>query len=171
MRSGPQIAVIAAVARNGVIGLAGQMPWRLPTDLKRFKALTMGKPVIMGRRTYESIGHPLPGREIIVVTRNENFAAEEVHIAWSLDAAFSLGEALARRLSSTEILVAGGAEIYREALPIAHRFYKTEVDLEPDGDTFFPSVGEEWREVERVAVPGGSEDTVGMSFVVLERSR
>jgi dihydrofolate reductase len=170
MSGGPTLALIAAVARNGVIGLAGHMPWRLSTDMKRFRELTWSKPVIMGRRTYESIGRPLPGREVIVVTRNVSFETEGVHVAWSLDEAVTLGTALARRLHADEIMIAGGGEIYAEALTVARRIYLTEVHLEPPGDTHFPPLGKGWREVERVFVPAGPKDSADMTFVKLDRA-
>lgn len=169
MTADPAVAVIAAVAKNGVIGLRRQLPWHLSTDLKRFRSLTMGKPVIMGRRTFESIGRRLPGREIIVVTRNAEFESEGVHVAWSLDDAVRLATAVARRMGAGEIMIAGGGEIYAEALTVARRIYKTEVDAEPDGDTRFPPLDESWREVERVFAPAGPNDTADMTFVTLER--
>jgi dihydrofolate reductase len=166
---GPTVALIAAVARNGVIGLAGHMPWHLSTDLKHFRELTWGKPVIMGRRTYASIGRPLPGREVVVVTRNRDFEAEGVHVAWSLDEAVRVAEAFALRLQSDEIIIAGGGEIYAEALGIARRLYLTEVALEPEGDTHFPPLGPEWREISRLDVKAGPKDSADMVFIRLER--
>ncbi|MDR7088279.1 dihydrofolate reductase [Cellvibrio fibrivorans] len=140
-----KLAIIVAAARNGVIGCNNQLPWHLPQDLKYFKAVTLGKPVIMGRKTYESIGKPLPGRTNIVITRNKDWvAAEGVIVTNSLEQA--LLEAQKVRGSTVsdldEVMVIGGAEIYRSALQFADRIYLTRVDVEPQGDAFFEALDE-----------------------------
>ena len=132
----PPLALIAARARNGVIGLDNRMPWYLPEDLAYFKRVTLGKPVVMGRKTFESIGRPLPGRLNIVVTRNPDWQAAGVQVAHSLDAAL----ALAAEAVPEEIMLIGGAELYRQALPQADVLYLTEIDAEFAGDAFFPEV-------------------------------
>lgn len=132
----PPLALIAARARNGVIGLDNRMLWHLPEDLAYFKRVTLGKPVVMGRKTFESIGRPLPGRLNIVVTRNPDWQAAGVQVAHSLDAALALAAAAAPE----EIMLIGGAELYRQALPQADVLYLTEIDAEFAGDAFFPEV-------------------------------
>ncbi len=137
------VTLIAAVARNGVIGVAGRLPWRLPADLRRFKALTWGKPVVMGRRTFDSIGRALPGRHNIVLSRNPAWhAPAEVSVAHDVE------EALAIAGEVPETMVIGGGEIYRLFLPLADRLELTEVDLSPPGDARFPDIDPaEWREM------------------------
>jgi dihydrofolate reductase len=166
-----RLSIIAAVAQNDVIGRDNMLPWRLPSDLKRFKAITMGKPLVMGRKTYESIGRPLPGRTNIVVSRR---AAPPPGVV----AAASLAEALeaARRQAATdgvdEVFVIGGAALYREALPLADRLYITEVKAAPAGDVvFFPAIDRgHWREQVREAVGRGAGDSESSAFVVYERT-
>ncbi len=154
-----RITLIAAVARNGVIGLGGAMPWHLPDELAHFKATTMGHALVMGRATFESIGRALPGRRTIVVTRNPQWQHPDVEVAHSFPDAVSLAG------PADEVFVAGGAQVYAEALPYAHRLLLTEVDAEPEGDTFFPSwPRDEWREELR-------EPHDGWSRVVYERVR
>ncbi len=139
-----RIAIIAAVARNGVIGQRNRMPWHLPEDLKRFRQLTLGHAVIMGRRTFESIGKPLAGRNNIVVTRSPDWTRPGCH------AAHSLAAALAVVHGSQDAFVIGGAEIYALALPIARRLYMTEIERDFEGDAFFPGFDRSrWREVSR----------------------
>ncbi len=158
-----RISIIVAMAEGGVIGLDGGMPWHISADLKHFKAVTMGKPIIMGRKTCESIGRALPGRTNIVITRQADYVAEGMAVANSLDAALDLaGEA-------EEAMIIGGAEIYRAALPGAGRIYLTEVGGEPEGDVYFPRFERgEWEETEREAFPALG-DAPAYSFVVLER--
>ena len=154
--------LVAAVATNGVIGAKGGMPWRLPTDLKHFKALTLGHPVIMGRRTWESIGGPLPGRENIVVTRTRGYEARGASIAASLEAALALcaGEPVA--------FVIGGGELYRAALPLAHGLALTEIHRDYEGDARFPEFDRgAWRETQRK--PQTSADGLRFDFVLYER--
>lgn len=145
------IVLIAAIADNGVIGDDNRLIWRLKTDLRRFRSLTLGRPVLMGRKTFLSIGKPLPGRETIVLTRDAGFSAEGVRIAHSLDEALALGQEVAAASGADSVIVAGGAEIYRQALPLADRLELTLVHTKPPGDALFP----DW---ERYAfLPGAKE--------------
>lgn len=167
---GQPMALIAAVAQNGAIGRAGGLPWHISGDLKFFKAKTLGKPVIMGRKTYDSIGRPLPGRPNIVITRNPKFAAEGVEVVRDLDGATALAQRLAQDTGAEEIMVIGGAEIYAQAMPSADRLYITEVAASPEGDAFFPEIAASaWRESFREAHEGG--EGPGYCFVILERVR
>jgi len=160
-----RLALIAAVARNGVIGRDGELPWRIPTDLQFFKATTMGKPMIMGRRTFESIGKALPGRTNIVVTRNPNFTADDVEVAADLEQAL----AIAAGQGADEVMVIGGGEIYAVALPRADRLYLTEVHADAEGDVHFPDLDRtQWREVSRDDHEADG-DAPAFSFVFLER--
>jgi dihydrofolate reductase len=164
------IVLIVAVAENGVIGSAGAMPWRLRSDLKRFKALTLNKPVVMGRKTFASIGKPLPGRTNIVLTRDSEFAAAGVAVANSLTAAraVALGDALRR--FATEIAVIGGADVYRQWIDTADRIELTEVHASPDGDTSFgPLDAGEWEEVGRARHAAGEGDSADFSYVTYRR--
>jgi dihydrofolate reductase len=129
-----RVSIIVAVAENGVIGRGGALPWHLPDDLKRFKQLTMGHAVVMGRKTWESIGRPLPGRQMIVVTRQGDYQPEGVKVAGSVDDAL----AIARTAGDNECFIIGGAEVYRQTLPKADRIYLTIVLAEIEGDTYFP---------------------------------
>lgn len=132
------IALIVAVARNGVIGRDNKMPWHLPGELKYFKATTMGKPIVMGRKTFESLGRPLPGRTNIVITRDRSFAGDGIVVVHDVDEALQRADAIAQRDSAAEIMVIGGADIYRQTLPRATVLYITEVHAEVEGDAFFP---------------------------------
>ncbi len=166
------ISLVAAVARNGVIGEGGGMPWRLSSDMRRFKALTMGKPVIMGRRTYESIGKPLSGRTNIVVSRRQDFRPGGVTVVPSLDAAVSVAEAEARRAGVSEAMVIGGGEIYAAAIDRADRLYITHVEATPEGDVRFPAIDPAlWTPVATEPVPAGGKDAAATTFVVYERRR
>src|SRR6478609_5484045 len=140
MTSKKTVALIVARTRNGVIGLNNTMPWHLPEDLRYFKRVTLGKPVIMGRNTWESLGKPLPGRDNIVITRNENFHADGATVVNDLDAALLLANSLADARDTDEIMVIGGAQIYAAALPQVTRAYITEVHADIEGDTFFPGM-------------------------------
>jgi dihydrofolate reductase len=164
------IAFVVAVAENGVIGRKGKLPWRLPSDLKRFRKLTLGKPVIMGRRTYDSIGRPLGGRDNIVVTRQPDFGAEGVHVAASIEDAIALGRELADKRGVDEVMVIGGEDIFRAAFPHADRIYLTLVLGSPAGDTRFdiPDAGI-WRETAREPMSQGPDDQYPADFIVLER--
>lgn len=153
------ITIVAAVARNGVIGVDGGLPWRLPDDLRRFKELTLGHVLVMGRKTYESIGHPLPGRATIVVTRNPSWdsGSAEVRVAGSVSEAIDAAASPER-----EVFVVGGGEVYAEALPLADRLELTWVDAEPEGDTTFPEVDwSTWRELRREVGDGVAYVTYG----------
>jgi dihydrofolate reductase len=168
--SGPIVALIAAVARNGVIGSAGALPWRLSSDLKHFKAATMGKALIMGRKTFQSIGGPLSGRTIVVVTRDRAFKAEGVLVAGDVDEALTLAEAAAGSSGADEIVVAGGGEIYAQTIGRASRLHVTEVDLAPSGDARFPPLDPaEWREVSRRKGERSPRDEADFAFVEYER--
>lgn len=165
------VSLIVAVARNGVIGRGGDLPWRLSSDLKLFRRLTLGKPIIMGRRTWQTLRKkPLDGRDNIVVTRDRAFVAKGATIAHSIEKALDAARKAAAARGVDEIMVIGGAEIYREALPHAHRLYWTEVDADPAGDTWFPSLEPSaWREVSREPMPRGPNDQFAAVLKVLER--
>ena len=162
-----EITIIVAVAKNDAIGLDGRVPWHLSTDLKLFKQTTMGHHLIVGRRTWESIGRPLPGRQMVVITRNPDYALPE-----GVDVAHSLVEALviARDRGETEAFVAGGAMIYALALPLATRMYYTEVLAEPEADTWFPDWDrEEWQEPDCTAYPAGELDDHPFRWCVFQK--
>lgn len=163
MTGQPLISLIVARARGGVIGHEGGLPWHLPADLKHFKALTMGKPIVMGRLTYQSIGRPLPGRDNIVISRDSAFAAPGCRVV------ASLGAALKAAGAAPEIMIIGGARIYALALPLAHRIYLTDIDIDVSGDAHFPPIDlDGWRESNRVAFPA-REDAPAFSFRQLDR--
>jgi dihydrofolate reductase len=165
-----EVVLIAAVADNGVIGSHGEIPWRLKSDMQRFKALTSGKPVVMGRKTFASIGKPLPARTNIVVTRDAGFRAPGVVVATSFaDArAVAIGDALRR--SAAEIAVIGGAEIYAQWMECADRLEITEVHARPQGDTYFSAIDPAaWQEVARVRNPAGTTDSADFSYVTYRR--
>jgi dihydrofolate reductase len=165
-----RIAFVVAVAENGVIGRNGQLPWRLSSDLKRFRKLTLGKPLVMGRKTYDSIGKPLDGRDNIVVTRQAGFSPPGAHVASSVEQALALGRELAAGRGVDEVMVIGGAEVYRMALPHAERLYLTLVHAEPEGDAHFHAPdSEQWRETAREPMPQGPNDQFSAEFIVLDR--
>jgi len=164
------VSIVVAVGVNNVIGVAGGLPWRLRADLRRFRAITMGKPLIMGRKTFESIGRVLDGRDIVIVTRRSDFSPAGAFDAASLEAALKLaGErAVARKVD--EICVVGGGEIYAAAMPRADRLYVTHVAATPSGDTYFPEISPaEWKVVSREALPRSDGDTVTGEHVVYAR--
>jgi dihydrofolate reductase len=164
------IVLIAAVAENGVIGAGGAMPWRLKSDMARFKALTSGKPVVMGRKTFASIGRPLPGRTNIVVTRDLGFLAGGVVVTHSLDDALAIATGDALRRFATEIAIIGGAEIYAQWMDRADRLEITEVHARPEGDTRFAAIDlTSWEEVARVRKPAGPGDSADFSYVTYRR--
>jgi dihydrofolate reductase len=168
----PEIVLVVAVADNGVIGARGALPWRLKSDMQRLKALTIGKPVVMGRKTFASIGRPLPGRTNIVVTRDVDFRARGVAVTNSFTGAraIALGDALRRR--ATDIAVIGGAEIYQQWMDIADRLEVTEVHARPEGDTYFAAIdAATWEEVARVRNPAGPDDSTDFSYVTYRRRR
>jgi dihydrofolate reductase len=170
--SKPTLTLVVAVAQNNVIGREGGLPWHLSGDLKRFKADTIGKPVIMGRKTFLSIGKPLPGRDNIVVTRDENFKAEGVIVAASLDAALVLAAQAAAARGADDIAVIGGGEIYNQLFERADRLILTHVFASPDGDTLFPAVDPAtWEEVESEDFPAGEKDSHATRRVVYCRIR
>jgi dihydrofolate reductase len=164
------ICLIVAMAENGVIGRDNALPWRLSGDLRRFKALTMGKPLIMGRKTWQSIGRPLPGRTNIVLTRDKGLDADGVLIAHDAAGALMLAEDAAKRNGAAEIMVIGGAGIYRLFLPRASRLYLTELHAAVSGDTTFPAIEpDDWAEISRERHDAGPGETGDYSFVVLDR--
>ncbi|MFV8818663.1 dihydrofolate reductase [Haliea sp. E17] len=168
--SEPVIALIVAATDNGVIGRDGGMPWHLPADLRHFRRITMGKPVLMGRKTFESIGRPLPGRANVVVTRNPGWGAEGVHVANDAAAALARGRDLALAAGVAEVMVIGGAELYRQLLPDTDRIYLTEIHKVLNGDTMLPSIDwHEWREVSRERHANDAENPCDYSFVTFER--
>jgi dihydrofolate reductase len=166
----PVLCLIVAVADNGVIGLNGKMPWHLPAELKYFKARTLGKPVIMGRKTFQPIGKPLPGRDNIVVTRDVGFQAPGVLVAQSLAQAIEIADASAARTRAAEIMVIGGGEIYAQALPFVQRVYLTRIGLMPVGDAHFPSLDPaHWRLMAQTPIPGLDEGGPTATACVYER--
>lgn len=147
---GVTVAMIAAMARNRVIGINNQLPWYLPNDLRFFKAVTMGKPIIMGRKTFQSIGKPLPGRTNIIITRDPDYRADGVVVVHSVDQAIEKATSVAELDGASEVMVIGGAEIYQAVLPRADRLYLTRVEADVDGDAWFPGlVWSQWQQTER----------------------
>ena len=164
------LVLVAAVARNGIIGANGALPWRLSSDLKRFKALTWGKPLVMGRKTFESIGRALPGRETIVVTRDPAFAPSGVRVAHNLDAALNLAADRASLLGAGEIVIGGGGEIFAQTIARASRLSITEVALDAEGEARFPPIDpHEWGEISRETGKRGALDDADFVFVSYER--
>jgi dihydrofolate reductase len=163
-RMKPRISVIAALARNRVIGIENRLPWKLPEDLAHFKALTLGHPIIMGRKTFESLGRPLPGRTNIVITRNPDYRPEGCVMA------ASIADAVAMCAEASEVFFIGGAELYRQVLPLADRLYLTEVKIDAEGDAWFPEFDRTaFREVERESQRGEKADRLAFDFVVYDR--
>jgi len=170
VRDAPPLVLVAAVARNRVIGANQGLPWRLSSDLKRYKAVTWGKPMVMGRKTYLTIGRALPGRETIVVTRDPGFAAPGVLVAHELEAALDLAAERARAMGASEIIVAGGGEIYAQTIARAARLFITEVGLDAKGEIQFPPIDPgQWREVRREKGERGPRDEADFAFVDYER--
>jgi len=164
-----KLSMIVAVAENGVIGRNNALPWYLPNDLKYFKQTTMGKPVIMGRKTYESIGKPLPGRTNIVITRQADYQPEGVKVVSSVEAARELAESVCLIDGQEEAMIMGGAEIYTLALPHTDRLYLTEVHADVEGDAFFPEYDKSlWQEVAREDFAAEGPNPYNYSFVVYE---
>jgi dihydrofolate reductase len=157
------LTIVAAMARNRGIGIDGKMPWHLPNELRHFKATTLGKPIVMGRKTWESIGRPLPGRQNIVISRNREYAGEGFDLCQSLDHALEIS-------SGNEVMVIGGGELYKQALPMASRMVLTLVDCEPDADTFFPAwTAAEWQELSRRSVPADEANPIACEILELQR--
>ena len=163
-----KVALIVAVSQNNVIGRDNELPWHLPEDLQYFKSVTMGKPILMGRKTYDSIGRPLPGRTNIVITRDPGWAAEGVVVVNSLEDAISAGAEACKAADSDEVMVIGGAQIYRDCLPIAEKLYLTKVEAEVDGDAFFPKIDmDQWHKISEKAPK--AVDKHPYRFLILER--
>jgi len=161
--AGPRLSLIVAMARNRVIGRGGKLPWHLPADLKRFRALTMGHHILMGRKTWESIGRPLPGRTSIVITRTPGYAAPGANVV------HSLSDALESSRGDSEVFVIGGAEVYRDALPLVDRIYLTELQADFEGDVWFPALAAgQWRAGEREHHPVDGERPA-WDFVICDR--
>jgi dihydrofolate reductase len=166
------ISLVVAMAENRVIGRDNGLPWRLSTDLRRFKALTIGKPVVMGRKCYESIGKPLPGRPNIVITRNPDFTADGVIVAHSLDHALDRAEDEAKAIGTDEICVIGGGEIYRQAIDDADVLHVTHVLADPEGDAYFPEIDPEiWEADHQEDIPKGEKDDFATRFVIYRRKQ
>lgn len=157
------VSMISAMAKNGVIGKDNQMPWHLPADFAWFRRCTMGKPIIMGRKTFESIGRPLPGRLNIVITRQE-LTIDGAEVVSSIDEAISLAAA-----KHEEVMIIGGGSIYESCLSLANRLYLTLVDENIEGDTCFPDIGQGWNEGYREHYDADEKNAYGMDFIVLER--
>jgi dihydrofolate reductase len=166
------VAFVVAMAENGVIGRAGELPWRMPTDLKRFRRLTLGKPVVMGRKTYESIGKPLDGRDNIVIARQQGFGPPGVHVAATTSEALATGRTLAAGRGTDEVMIIGGAEVYRATLPLTERIYLTRVHGHPEGDVLLePFDPQTWREIAREPMQQAAGDQFPADFIVLDRVR
>ncbi|MEN8803292.1 MAG: type 3 dihydrofolate reductase [Thiogranum sp.] len=161
-----RIALIVAMAENRVIGRNNQLPWRIPADLRHFKTLTMGKPIIMGRKTHESIGRPLPGRHNIVISADSLFQAEGCQVVHSIE------QALDAAGNCEEAMIIGGANLYRQTFKNAERLYLTLVKAEPEGDTWFPEIEwQQWREIERDPHKADESNEYDYDFVILDRAR
>lgn len=164
------VAMIAAVARNGVIGAANAIPWRLPSDFAHFKRTTMGKPVVMGRKTFESLGKPLPGRTNIVVSGQTDYGAAGAVVLDSLEAALAHAQAVAEVDGAEEVIVGGGGEIYREGMAHADRLYITHVDLSPEGEVTFPAIdAKEWTVVGEPEPVPDPRDSAAYRIKIYER--
>jgi len=173
----PTKTIIAAVSRNGVIGRKGELPWKLSTDLKRFRQLTLGKPVIMGRKTYQSIGKPLVGRQNIIVSRDSDLSKSRrdtrtgvlekgIYITHSFDEAVSLASSLASKSNVNEICIIGGGEIYQQAIKIADQMLLTHIEADVEGDTYFPNINPNiWKVSSETFVPSGEKDSYPTRFV------
>ncbi|MGH6874169.1 MAG: dihydrofolate reductase [Aestuariivirgaceae bacterium] len=167
----PKIAIVVAVSKNGIIGRDGGLPWKLSSDMRFFKTITMGKPLIMGRKTWESLPkRPLPGRDNIVISRKRGYTAPGAIVVSDPEAALSKAAMFASRAGSEEIAVIGGGEIFALMLPNADRIYLTEVDLDTEGDTRFPALDPaHWREVGRERFPRGDKDDAAFTIRTLDR--
>ena len=167
-----EIVLIVAVAENGVIGHDNKIPWRLKSDQQRLKAITLNKPVVMGRKTFESLRRPLPGRTNIVVTRDPSYRANGAVVTTSFENARAIAHGDALRRFATEIAVIGGSEVYAQWIAVADRLEITEVHARPDGDTHFAAIDvTAWEEVARVRNPAGPDDSVDFSYVTFRRRK
>jgi dihydrofolate reductase len=165
------LVIVAALADNRVIGDDNRLIWRLRSDLRRFREITLGTPMVMGRKTFLSIGKPLPGRETIVLTRDSGFTPPGVHVAHSLGEALAMGQELGRRMGARQVTIAGGADIYGQALPLADELRLTLVHAAPDGDAVFPDWSrEDFIESHRSDHPAGPDDEFPFTFVDLVRA-
>jgi dihydrofolate reductase len=165
-----EIVLVVAIAENGVIGAKGKLPWRVKADLRKFRAITMGKPVIMGRKTLDEIGRVLDGRDIIVVTRQPGFTVAGASVAANLLEAIEIAGAKAAARGVDEICVAGGGEIYAQAMPLADRLHVTHIAAKPEGDVFFPEIAPaDWVEVSRENLPRSDGDTATGVHVLYRR--
>jgi len=160
---GKTLTLVAAMGRNRAIGLAGRMPWHLPAELQHFKRATMGKSIVMGRKTWQAIGRPLPGRQNIVISRNPAFLARHVELVGSLEEALEIAE-------SDEVMIIGGGHVYELAMPLAQRMVLTLIDIEPEADTWFPAWDEnEWTRVREERFPAGPDNELAYRIVVFRR--
>lgn len=170
MAAEPKLALVVARARNGVIGRDGALPWRLSSDLKRFKAITMGKPLLMGRKTFASIGRPLPGRPNLVLTRQTRTFLPGVWVFTTLPLLLAAGRAMAQAHGEDEICVIGGGELFAATLPLAQRIHLTEIEADLDGDAFMPPIDEAaFRQTHCERLPAGPKDEHATIYRVLER--
>jgi dihydrofolate reductase len=168
----PALVLVVAVAENGVIGVDGGLPWRIRADLRRFRAVTMGKPMLMGRATFQSIGRVLDGRDNIVLSRQSGFNPEGVLVAHDLQAGLAAAKVCAERRGAGEIAVIGGGHLFEETLPLADRLHVTHVEGSPPGDVFFPPIlAAEWVEVSREELPFSEGDTARGVYAVYGRQR
>lgn len=162
----PILSAIAALAENRVIGLKNQMPWHLPADLKHFRTITSGHPILMGRKTFESIGRPLPNRTNIILTRDKNYQADGCIVVNEVEQALNA----ANELNASEVFIIGGSEIYQLLLPRVQRLYLTEIHQQFEGDAFFPQLDKShWHEVSRETHTADEQNPYNYSFVLLER--
>lgn len=167
----PEIAIVVAAAENGVIGADNDMPWHISSDLKRTKALTMGKPLVMGRATYQSIGRPLPGRDTIILTRDKGFSEPGCTVCHTLGGALDIARGYALRRGADEVIIFGGAQIYGQAMPFADRIYLTRVHANPEGTAYFPDPDPRtWKKVSDERAPRGPKDSAEHSVLVFEKS-
>lgn len=164
------VVMVAAIAENGVIGRDNQLIWRLKTDMRRFRELTMGCPIIMGRKTFLSIGKPLPGRQTVVLSRDPDFGPEGVYVVPSLDQALATAQGLGTAMGARAVIVAGGADVYAQALPVADRLELTFVHARPEGDVVFPDFDRTaFRESTRSEHSAGADDEISFAFATFER--
>jgi dihydrofolate reductase len=168
----PTVALVVAMGENRAIGKGGNLPWHIRSDMRNFRKMTMGKPVIMGRLTFMSLGRVLDGRVNVVLTRNAAFEAQGAVMAYNLEEALDVARKAAAKAGADEIMVIGGEDVFRAVLPQAGRIYLTEVQASPEADTWFPRLNEgEWREVSREAHQAGPKDDHAFNFVVLDRKQ